>query len=252
VAISLGIIVILASIGILVNLNLEDIDSFAEEYFNMQGTDEPVVQETLSSTQTPTTRPKNSSNYDREFNWKHNDWNFTYSISISKQGYHYYKGLERDTDLAKYANDSYNRKLAAKIAKTIKEKGDELGFTYNDMVMMVIEFVQYLPYMDDNESTGVDEYYKYPIETLVDGSGDCEDSSILVTAILREMGHDVVLLKLPGHVAVGVKGDENTKGTYWIHNGTKYFYLETTGDGWGIGEVPPEHKAKNAKVVPVC
>jgi len=29
-------------------------------------------------------------------------------------------------------------------------------------------------------------------------------------------------------------------GTYYEHEGKRYFYLETTGEGWQIGQLPPE------------
>jgi|GEM_PF-1230107 len=54
------------------------------------------------------------------------------------------------------------------------------------------------------------------------------------------MGYGVVLIKLPGHVAVGVRGGEGIYGTYYSENGEKYFYLETTSEGWKIGETPDE------------
>ena len=120
---------------------------------------------------------------------------------------------------------------------------------------MVVSFIQSLPYTSDNVTTGFDDYPRYPIETLVHDGGDCEDTSILASALLDLMGFDVVLINLPGHVAIGVAID--AYGTYWTHEGTQYFYVETTGEGWEIGEVPEDHQGQSASVypllpVPVC
>jgi len=71
---------------------------------------------------------------------------------------------------------------------------------------------------------------RYPIETLFEKKGDCEDTAILGATLMKAAGLDVVLLllKFPGraHVAIGVKGDFS--GIYYSHNGKKYFYAETT------------------------
>lgn len=96
------------------------------------------------------------------------------------------------------------------------------------------------PYTPDNVTTGYDDWPKYPIETLIEG-GDCEDTSILMAALLDQMGYDVIILKCPGHVAVGV-WCEGCYGTYFRFRGRRYFYLETTAPGWGVGQIPREYK----------
>ena len=58
----------------------------------------------------------------------------------------------------------------------------------------------------------------------------------------------MALIMLPEHAAVGVKGDENIYGTYWEYEGDKYYYIETTGKGWGIGQLPEEYENVAAQV----
>ena len=106
-----------------------------------------------------------------------------------------------------------------------------------------------MPYAEDIVTTGYDEYARYPLETLVDYGGDCEDTSILMAALLKAMGYDAVLLYFsgdPGHVAVGVAGQFS--GSYFDYQGAKYYYLETTGSGWEIGDIPPEYEHKSANI----
>lgn len=126
------------------------------------------------------------------------------------------------------------------------------GFTGVQKLNFVIAFVQGLPYTVDIETTPFDEYPRYPIETLFDKGGDCEDTSILVTAILNKMGYDVALLLLwnAQHVAVGIALPDGS-GSYYQYNNKKYFYLETTGDGWKIGEIPPDISDNRAQVYPL-
>jgi len=111
--------------------------------------------------------------------------------------------------------------------------------------------VQSLPYTSDNETTGYDEYPRYPIETLVDNGGDCEDTAILAAALIDAMGYGVVLLRFPTHMAVGVKGSDSLYGTYWTYQDQRYYYLETTGANWEIGELPPTYKGMSAQIFPM-
>jgi len=62
------------------------------------------------------------------------------------------------------------------------------------------------------------------------------------------MEYGVVLIMLSDHCAVGVLGGEGIYGTYWEYNGGKYYYLETTNTGWGVGELPEEYEGAMANV----
>ena len=64
--------------------------------------------------------------------------------------------------------------------------------------------VQSLPYDTDGTLTAP----KFPIETYVDGRGDCDDKSLLLAALLAREGYSVALFyfKPEAHMALGVKG----------------------------------------------
>jgi hypothetical protein len=83
----------------------------------------------------------------------------------------------------------------------------------------------------------VDPYIKAPLETIVEGGGDCDDLSTLAYTLMKKRGLDVIYIKAPprkgrkiGHVFVGVAGD--FKGKYIMYKGKKYFTAETTGTRW--------------------
>jgi len=65
------------------------------------------------------------------------------------------------------------------------------------------------------------------------------------------MGYDVVLLKLPEHMALGIKCDPEQKGKSFEYEGSNYYYVETTGSDWQIGEIPKEYADQPVKVIPV-
>jgi transglutaminase-like putative cysteine protease len=64
--------------------------------------------------------------------------------------------------------------------------------------------VQSLPY----RTTGITTAPKFPIETYVEGEGDCDDKSLLLAGLLAREGYTVALFYFEpeAHMAVGVKG----------------------------------------------
>jgi len=189
-----------------------------------------------------------STNYSWTYRGK---WSWEGKIPLSL--YEYYKKLPRPAtkNYSVYVthplDDPYLDQLVEKIEKAAQEK----GYTEYQTVEFAAAFVQSLPYTVDSVTTPYDEYPRYPIETLVDNGGDCEDTSILLASLIDKMGYGVVLIILPNHVGVGVKGGENVFGTYWEYKGGKYYYVETTGENWGIGELPEEYENIGATVRPM-
>ncbi len=120
-----------------------------------------------------------------------------------------------------------------------------IGLSDLERANFVLSFVQSIDYSFDNVSAGANEYWRFPLETLYDQTGDCEDTSILYASIMEAMGVDAVLLLLPGQMAVGISCPGATGGHYYFES-TDYYYCETTGPGWVVGEVPSE--MRNAEV----
>ena len=104
------------------------------------------------------------------------------------------------------------------------------GMDGRSMAEFVLRFVQEIPYLSDTSSRGETEFWKYPSETLWDGGGDCEDSSILYGCIMERLGYDTCLMVFYDHAMVGVAlGDLNVPGDdTFTHDGTVYTFAETT------------------------
>jgi hypothetical protein len=149
------------------------------------------------------------------------------------------------------AHDTEDDAYLIELAHMINETAHDASFTERETINYVIAFVQSLPYAADNVSAPGNDYPKYPIETLFERGGDCEDTSILAAALLNQMGYDVALLILynANHCAVGIAIDSS--GSYYEYEGTQYYYVETTGEGWRIGEIPPELEDTRANVYPI-
>ena len=94
-------------------------------------------------------------------------------------------------------------------------------------------------------SDGVDDFAKYPIETIAEGCGDCEDKSILFGSFAFSLGFSVAIIVITGHVFVGVHLESapthnSQYPSYWYLNigGDNYYTCETTMDGWLAGDLP--------------
>lgn len=116
----------------------------------------------------------------------------------------------------------------------------------------VLNFTQAcISYALDEDTTPSPEWPRYPIETLMDECGDCEDDVILAAAILKRLGFEVALLYYPGHCALGLAGADGLPGEYVMdpHTNLKYFYGETTAEGWRLGEVPEEYRGRQPEKI---
>jgi len=189
--------------------------------------------------------------YEWEYGW--DDWSWDLPIPLELYWeYHERSRPDEWADWVSMCKDSGDDYYIQRLVDGIESATSKKSYSKYETVEYVISFVQSLPYTVDDETTPWNEYPRYPIETLFDRGGDCEDTSILTATILYDMGYDVALLILEdeNHCAVGIKGGEGIYGTYYAVGSTKYFYVETTGDGWGIGELP-DFDSSTARIYPL-
>ena len=181
------------------------------------------------------------------FEWVCQDNKNTVSLDIpvDKQMYLYYRGLQRYygmENLNLYINDPNNRDIICTIVDSMRELASKLSYDDSAVAREIVKFVQdTIEYQYDSDTTGQAEYPRYPIETLYEKRGDCEDTSILMAALLKEWGYEVGLLHLPGHAAVAIRTSDTYNATaYYEIDGHRYLFIESTGSGWSIGEIPEE------------
>jgi len=167
-------------------------------------------------------------------------------LDIPRDLYEYYKGQPHPRNISAgtfsaYAINDQDRQYIHTLINKLKDASDFKSYAARNDYRNVVAFVQSITYQSEAA-----DYWKYPIETLADGNGDCEDTAILTAALLKEMGYDVAVVFLPEHAAVAVSC-ENCNGYYYPLNGKRYYYLETTGTGLSLGSMGTlESKYKNA------
>jgi len=180
-----------------------------------------------------------------------NDWSWELDIPLSV--YEMYGSIPRSPtmDYSVYITHPYDDEYINTLSYKIKQAADLKGYDEFQTVEFATAFVQNLEYTNDSVTSAYDEYPRYPIETLFVKGGDCEDTSILLASILHGMGYGVVLIELSDHCAVGVLGGDTLHGTYWEYDGEKYYYIETTNSGWGIGQLPDVYRNASAYIFPM-
>lgn len=214
---------------------------------------QPSQQETIELQEIIQEIPQSSEILTRNYSWEFSGMEWSWELLIPQSLYKYYKEIPRPPtkNYSVYITHPLDDTYIDLIVGKIREASSQQGYNEYETVEFALTFVQSLPYTIDSVTTPYDEYPRYPIETLVDNGGDCEDTSILLASLLDKMGYGVVLIVFPDHIAVGVKGGENIYGTFWEYNGDKYYYLETTGTGWRIGQLPDVYEGTSAYVYPM-
>lgn len=179
-----------------------------------------------------------------------------HNIELSIYKAAYVRASERPLQSIRQSiRDAINSGIGDELAAILDQNAAEAGYTTTrQKVNYTVDAIQSLPFVSDSDE--YDNYSKYPTETLVEG-GDCEDTTILLSTILSSdpFRYDTALVYLPPenpvHVGLGVKGTTDVEGVYYEVDDVRYYYVETTGYGWEVGELPDAYQDELAKTVPV-
>ena len=183
---------------------------------------------------------KDKAKLTREYSWSYKGQQYSTTLDIALSDFVKY----RTDSIARYEvtndNDKHDRSLVTYDDKYVKELASAItsksvGMSNIDKIGMALAFTQYIEYCHDDISMGEDEYWKYPVETLVDMNGDCEDTSILFCALAKQMGYDSCMILYPGHMAAGINNPGCTGTGYYTFEEGTYYYCETTAEDWSIG-----------------
>jgi predicted transglutaminase-like cysteine proteinase len=188
--------------------------------------------------------------YLKTYNWEFNTVSYQINYNFDPTVYSFYRAqphLIREYE--DYTSFVTIEEIAIiEIGLKLREISQENEFNNLTEVNFVMSFAQSLKYSEDNVTSGVGEYPRYPIETLVDQTGDCEDTSALLISLLESLEYEAAMILIPeawdgyGHAAVGVSIEGATGVNYILNenqsNEVSYYYAETTAPGWKLGEIP--------------
>lgn len=140
-----------------------------------------------------------------------------------------------------YVDDPLQLPIIEALCNEFTAISQERGFTADQYADLLVKFVQSIPY-DDNRAalatSGVaeDGDPRFPVQVLVDGTGDCDEKVFLLAALLKNKGYGVSALLFTEelHMSLGL-ASETGEG----YKGTSYIYVETTSPSY-ISEPPKQ------------
>ena len=190
-----------------------------------------------------------------DFLWQFDGGIWSFSLDIKDNDYEKYARVSRDhygvNNYIGYATEPSDDEYIKELTNIFVEKAKNAGYKELGTAQLMASFVQGFEYTDDMVTTGYPEYPKFPVETLYDMHGDCEDTSILLASMLHEMGYKTALIEFYDHIGVGIAGLPMPSGDYYIFEDEKYYYIETTSMHWPIGTVPDEYSNEKPIVTPL-
>ncbi|MGD0203884.1 MAG: hypothetical protein ABSC20_08285 [Candidatus Bathyarchaeia archaeon] len=161
-------------------------------------------------------------------------------VSVQPSLYDYYSNISHtvnsDSDYANFVTPQ----AVEPIAESIQNITRNLPYSNEQFADAVLTLVHQIPYAIN----GVE----YPVETLVNNSGDCVALSLLAASIMQAGGLNVVLIHYiginPGHMNVGVylpyTPVYHTAGmapTDFVYSNKTYWTAETTpAEDWKVGD----------------
>lgn len=132
-----------------------------------------------------------------------------------------------------------------------------------DYAEFILAFVQCcFDYSTDFRLYGHSEYFAFPLETIYNGTGDCEDTSALCASLFEAAGYDSGVFIIPGHAIAAVSIDGFTAGnvspTYsqlvsqfsYVSGTETYYGCETTLDSnrYGVGWISNDYSVVDGKI----
>jgi len=199
-----------------------------------------------------------ASNYDRAYTFSVESGasgQFSYKLhtSVPPSLYDYYHSkshrIYRSSDYSKFVTPN----AVKSIAESIQNVTRNAPYSDEQFANAVLMLVHQIPYVKSD--------VKYPVEAIVDNSGDCDVLSLLAASIMKAGGLDVVLLyykdRSPSHMNIGVYlpytpvyQTEWMASTHYEYNGKKYWMAECTPQGdWKVGDQPVNLAGARASII---
>lgn len=145
------------------------------------------------------------------------------AISVESKRIPYMK-WDNYTYYSDFTNDPLQESIYTDILAQLISVKQTLNLMDDEYVELLSTFVQNISYYHQSE-------FRYPVETIVEKRGDCDDKSILLAGLLTRAGYDAVLLifDTENHATVGIRTNDATAypntGGYAIIETTNYNYV---------------------------
>lgn len=210
----------------------------------------PLQTQASSMSAFPTEDPEVAVRYE----WKSYDkkYNFWIEFPINRDTYLFVADFDRELDPEKYSSqyiqDPHSKEVVEGVVGCFKDLAESFGYENAYMVREMTHFVQTtIKSANDLKTKDQDDYPRYPMETLYERKGDSQDRSILLAAMIKELGYDAAILKIDNHYAVAIRTDPDYRdGLYYQVGDARWLYIETTSKQYKIGQIPKKYQDKEA------
>ena len=182
-----------------------------------------------------------------DFSWEYQSRQYSINLSLDYDTYHQYKSKDHtccfeEEDYLKYSTPDVDYITTA--AQSLEDLAIANGFTSQiEKAEFILAFVGAIPYELDPDDGW--DHPKYPIETLWEYSGDCEDSSALYASLMESLGYRTVLVLLEaknspsdewlGHAMIGIYIPSFSGEYVTLDSDSRQYYLAETTE-WFDGE----------------
>ncbi len=214
----------------------------------------------------------------KTYSWEYLDTDLTFTVSYSYSEFDEYSGTNGATlqKRAGYNKGDYSvipdfivvNSTVTEIENSLESlyvqyfKSEATGQGYAEFILAFVQ--ECFTYTYDQTLYGQSEYYAFPMETIYNGKGDCEDTSILCAALFVAAGYDAGVFLIPGHAIAAVALDDyddsahTVTSTYkskvavfsYTEDGKTYYGCETTleSNEYGVGYISTDYAIKNGVV----
>lgn len=165
--------------------------------------------------------------------WDHQGSHHSVSLDLRYSDVYRYEydnefsGIRGSLGVKEYVQHYHTTDDATLEALMAQLRSQAVGMDRTEFAQFVLSFVQNMRYIDDQADTGQKDYWKFPMETLWDGGGDCEDSTILYDTLMLMEGYDVAFIMFQDHAMTGIALPVD--GVSVSEDGVRYVFCETTG-----------------------
>lgn len=189
---------------------------------------------------------------DKTFQWKYRGKTYSFSQKLYSSIYDFYKSQPKTytyfSELPPDWEEEYYGMFLARskeydfvawLLDSIVEQGKKNSLSEDQMVELVLAFVQSIPYDEQKASLILSGAgggtINYPYETLFENKGVCSDKSFLAISLLRQLGYGTAIFVYEGqnHMAIGIQCPMQ-----YSNYQSGYCYGETTAVGNKIGIIP--------------
>ncbi len=154
------------------------------------------------------------------------------------------------TNIMALLEQSTDNTRVHQVLRYINRAINKAGLSELEQMQFILDFVQSpnITYKVDSECEEIEnprEYARFPDETMFDGRGDCDCKAVLAAVLFKEAGFKTAYITTMDHAAVAVASKrpmgsrivELGDTSLLTNDGHMYYFCETTGDGFRIGDL---------------